>query len=334
MKIGTHNGVFHADDCFAVAALTLLKLSSKVEVVRTRDAAKLSECTYVVDVGGVYDTTTGRFDHHQGDFYDPKGSLEDNLARGSVRANGVPYSSFGLVWDVHGEAICGDRETALAVDTCLVQFIDAADCGYRLAGYPQLDNGWDRPRSLSACISLINPTWEEPKDFDDAFGRAVEVAKRVLVGVMADVACRGDTSAVAEGIAALAPQFQERYEAFQRGTANAAELVREAQDAAAGQPVVVFDRFVPWAESVFPAENLFAVFLAETGTWMVQCIAPKPGSFEKRKALPAHWGGARDEAMDAMTGVAGCVFTHIGLFICGHKTREGALALAKLAVEA
>lgn len=336
MKIGTHNGIFHADDAFAVAALLLAGDHDgprETGIVRTRDEKLLAECDYVVDVGGVYDSDTGRFDHHQRGFYDPKGSLEENLARGACRPNGVPFSSFGLVWKDLGAQVAGDAVRARQVDECLVQFIDAADCGYRLQGYPQLDNGWDRPRSLSACLSLINPTWEEEKDFDGAFERAVKAAKRVLLTAIA-LAGTNRESEFQAAVQQLAPLFQERYEAFQRGTANAAASVKEAQEAAAGQPVVVFDRFVPWAESEFPAENLFVVFPSEVGTWMVQCIAPFPGSFDKRKALPASWGGARDEGFDAMTGVAGGVFCHIGLFIAGHKTREGALALAKLAVEA
>ena len=334
MKVGTHNGIFHADDCFAVAALSLLKVSSEFEIVRTRDAEKLAECDFVVDVGGVYDPEKGRFDHHQRGFYDPKGSLEENLASGSVRASGVPFSSFGLVWAQHGAEICGDQEMVALIDEALVRFVDASDCGYRLEGAPQLDNGWDRPRSLSACISLLNPTWEEEgKDFDGAFAHAVKIAKRVLLQAII-LASEKEIEELPARVQAMAPEFQGRYEAFQRGAANAEAAVLEAQKAAEGQPVVVLEQFVPWGEFEFPAEQLFIVFPSEVGTWMVQCIAPKPGSFEKRKALPAHWGGARDEAMDAMTGVEGCVFTHIGLFICGHKTREGALALAKLAVEA
>ncbi len=299
MKIGTHNGPFHADDAFAVAALTTM---GPAQIVRTRDEGILAGCYYVVDVGGVYDITTGRFDHHQRGFYDPKGLLEANLAREAVRPNGVPYSSFGLVWRCFGAAICGDQKVADKVDETLVQSVDAADCGFALQGAPKVERL--RSLSISATVSLLNPTWEEQGDFDSAFTDAVLLASKILRRAIASA----------------------------QGTVHAESSVKAAQEAAAGSPIVAFDRFVPWGEYTFPAGQLYTVFPSEVGTWMVQCIAPVPGSFDKRKPLPVTWGGLRDAGLDAVTGVEGGVFCHGGLFIAGHKTREGALALARLAV--
>ncbi len=48
LKIGTHNGMFHADDLLAVALLKLIYPDA--EIVRTRDAKTLDECDIVVDV--------------------------------------------------------------------------------------------------------------------------------------------------------------------------------------------------------------------------------------------------------------------------------------------
>jgi uncharacterized UPF0160 family protein len=38
---------------------------NQAKVIRTRDSAKLAECSVVVDVGGVYDPTKHKYDHHQ-----------------------------------------------------------------------------------------------------------------------------------------------------------------------------------------------------------------------------------------------------------------------------
>jgi uncharacterized UPF0160 family protein len=45
--------------------LKATKEFSGANLIRTRDASKLSECDIVVDVGGVYDPATHRYDHHQ-----------------------------------------------------------------------------------------------------------------------------------------------------------------------------------------------------------------------------------------------------------------------------
>ena len=49
--------------------------------------------------------------------------------------------------------------------------------------------------------------------------------------------------------------------------------------------------------------------------------------------LPDEWGGLRNEDLDKVSGIEGCVFVHSVRFIGGNKTREGVLAMAKKALE-
>ena len=67
-KIGTHDGKFHCDEALACAMLKMLPEWADASVVRTRDAETLAGCDIVVDVGGVYDPETLRFDHHMKTF--------------------------------------------------------------------------------------------------------------------------------------------------------------------------------------------------------------------------------------------------------------------------
>ncbi|MDD2786159.1 MAG: MYG1 family protein [Patescibacteria group bacterium] len=85
MKIGTHDGRFHSDETFSVAALLLVYPDA--EVVRTRDEDVLATCDIRVDVGRKYDPATGDYDHHQ--------ALPP-------RANGIKYSSLGIIWNGFG----------------------------------------------------------------------------------------------------------------------------------------------------------------------------------------------------------------------------------------
>jgi uncharacterized UPF0160 family protein len=66
MKIITHNGQFHADEVFACALI--LEHVGELEIQRTRvfDAIEYSNpSTFIVDVGGIYDSSMLNFDHHQ-----------------------------------------------------------------------------------------------------------------------------------------------------------------------------------------------------------------------------------------------------------------------------
>ena len=144
MLIATHDGSFHADEVFAVAALGLL--GDAVGVVRTRDRGKIERADVRVDVGFRDDASTGDFDHHQRDF-------------ASTRENGVRYASFGLVWRVYGARVCeGDQDVADAVDQTLVQAVDANDTGQRVT--QSLIDGV-RPMTINGIIGGFNARWDE-----------------------------------------------------------------------------------------------------------------------------------------------------------------------------
>ena len=67
-KVITHNGVFHADEVFAIALLSRFDYVS--EIIRTRDSSVIEKAlsddnTIVIDCGGQYDPLMMNFDHHQ-----------------------------------------------------------------------------------------------------------------------------------------------------------------------------------------------------------------------------------------------------------------------------
>lgn len=62
LKIGTHNGAFHCDEVLACAMLKKLPKYQDAEIIRSRDPKVLDTCDIVVDVGGVYDPKTHRYD--------------------------------------------------------------------------------------------------------------------------------------------------------------------------------------------------------------------------------------------------------------------------------
>jgi len=174
MLIATHDGSFHADEVFAVAALGLL--GDAVGVVRTRDRGKIERADVRVDVGFRDDASTGDFDHHQRDF-------------ASTRENGVRYASFGLVWRVYGARVCeGDQDVADAVDQTLVQAVDANDTGQRVT--QSLIDGV-RPMTVNAIIGGFNARWDEtptPEQERKRFDAAVALARDILTREVASVA--------------------------------------------------------------------------------------------------------------------------------------------------
>jgi uncharacterized UPF0160 family protein len=189
MLIATHDGSFHADEVFAIAALGLL--GTPVEVVRTRDREALAQADLRVDVGFRYDASTGDFDHHQRDF-------------DTARANGVRYASFGLIWREFGGRVCdGDQEVADAVDATLVQPVDANDTGQQLM--QSLVDGV-HPMTVNGVIGGFNARWDESLTLEqerERFDAAAAWAQGILAREVASAASgRRAERIVREAIAA------------------------------------------------------------------------------------------------------------------------------------
>lgn len=166
MRVVTHDGSFHADEVFAIAALTLV--DPTVEVVRSRDRNVLAGADLRVDVGFRDEPAAGDFDHHQRDF-------------DRERPNGVRYASFGLIWREYGARVCdGDEAVADTVDATLVAPVDANDTGQQLTS--TLIEGV-RPMSVNGIIGGFNAHWDDaltPEEERARFDAAVALAAGIL----------------------------------------------------------------------------------------------------------------------------------------------------------
>ncbi len=167
IKIATHSGGFHTDDVFAIATLQLLYGGENVEVVRTRDESVLAIADIVVDVGGVYDVATKRFDHHQNG--------------GPVRDNGIPYAAFGLVWREYGEKVAGGKEVADEIEHMLVLAVDAGDSGVNLY---ELKNVEIPVFELYQITRSFLPEWGSSKHKDECFVEVLDFARNLLTRII------------------------------------------------------------------------------------------------------------------------------------------------------
>ncbi|KAG9542602.1 metal-dependent protein hydrolase, partial [Aureobasidium melanogenum] len=165
--IGTHSGHFHADEALAVYLLRLLPTYSDSTLVRTRDPEKLAPCHTVVDVGGVYDDETKRYDHHQREFTT------------TFPNHSTKLSSAGLVYMHYGkDIICActglDKDSAdaeLLYQKLYDDFIEAFDANdngvsaydptaLRKAGIEKKFS--DRGFSIASVVNRLNYSHPAP----------------------------------------------------------------------------------------------------------------------------------------------------------------------------
>jgi len=167
VTIATHDGIFHADEVFALAVLKLFfeQEGKEVEITRTRDLEKIALCDMAVDVGGEYSKAKNKFDHHQ-------------KQKPASRKNGIPYASFGLIWKHFGKKITSSKKVWEAIERKLVTPIDALDNGVNLStpifkGINEYTN--------AHIISAISSAYQEDQA-RQAFIKALEFAGLIVTG--------------------------------------------------------------------------------------------------------------------------------------------------------
>lgn len=306
--LATHSGKFHCDEVFAYAvlrlALGLHQPGIDHQLLRTRKPELIESADIVWDVGSIFDVASNRFDHHQ---------------RGApTREDGTPFSAAGLVWQIYGARAVA----ALLSDSCqhLAAMISSELDGNLVRRLDEIDNGVsvDGPirgdsLSLVKLIEEFNPTWDHPGATgptagDEAFLEATQFI----------------TSALARRVQSL------------RARHVAEATVLDAHNSGNDPRILVLEQGMPWKNVIFSQDFpvLFTISPASNGNWMLDTMPPEKGSFEQRLPLPEAWAGLQNAELAAVTGVPDAVFVHVRRFVAAAKSREGALALAHLALAA
>lgn len=333
------SGHFHADEALAVYMLRLLPTYANSPLVRTRDPKVLETCHTVVDVGGEYKPANNRYDHHQREFNSTFPGRQTKL------------SSAGLVFQHLGKSIISQQtslpepspEVSQLYEKLYDDFIEAFDAN---------DNGisvYDTGKLQDLGIT---------KKFNDRGFSIASVVNRFNYAHASDEAANANKSAEqlqaeedARFLLASAftgSQFDaELLDTWQswlpaRRIVHEAFSVREKYDAEGR--ILVLNEGMPWQDHLFkieeetgkPGNVLYALFPEKPepdSKWRIRAVSRSDGGFELRKALPEAWRGVRDDQLSGVAGIDGCVFVHASGFIGGNLTFDGALAMAKKALE-
>ncbi len=238
-----------------------------------------------------------------GEYDPPRGRFDHHQLGGAgTRENAVPYSSFGLVWKHFGEKVSGDSDVARDIELRLVNAMDADDGGISMYG-----ESTPVPYGIENLIYVLDPVWtEESEIIDEQFFKAVEIAKTLLA----------------------------REIVHTKGRLMAKNFVEEAYKASSDRRIIVLDKPYPSSDVLtsYP-EPLFVIKPApDNSSWSIKGVPNYPGSFESRKLFPERWAAKRDEELVKETGVEGAIFCHKDRWIARASSKEGAIALATLAL--
>jgi uncharacterized UPF0160 family protein len=238
--------------------------------------------------------------------YNPVKKMFDHHQEGwdEKRENGILYAASGLLWKEYGEKITGSKEIAQKIEETIIEPIDADDNGIEL-----YKNNFEKiyPYSFPDYLFSFNPTWEEKIDFIKPFNCAVLEAKKML----------------------------EREIKRAKDSLDASVFVKQIYEKTEDKRIIIFDVDYPWRKALINCpEPLFIIHPRPSdNTWGVETVVKPNSKFERKMYFPKSWSGKRDGELEKITGVSGTVFCHDDIFMAVAKSKDGAIALAKLALK-
>lgn len=193
------------------------------------------------------------------------------------------------------------------VDARLVQSIDANDNGYSLT--KTYIEGAD-PYLFDDFVYSFYPTWQESSaSLDTTFLDLVEIAR------------------------ALLKREIKIAKAKEEAMIKVNSVYAETKD----KRLIILDRFWPWKDVLIQyPEPLFVVYpVPDAPAWHVRAVPAGSGRvFKNRKDFPRAWAGKREGELAKVSGISDAIFCHNKLFLSVARSKEGAIALAKKALEA
>jgi uncharacterized UPF0160 family protein len=237
--------------------------------------------------------------------HDKKRYDHHQLGKAGQRDNGISYSALGLVWRHYGLEWCeGNADLWKKMDEGLVMPIDADDNGQDLYGLTGFDV---HPIGLWDVVKWFRPSFGETFSFDEGFMGAMTMATQLL----------------------------ERYKAKCLGGLRSAEEVRRVYALQEDNRLIILDEHLPLGDFVSEVPDLlFEVYPDVNNQWRLSTIKKGDGTFASRKTLPAAWAGLQGQALAEVTGVSDAVFCHNERWIAGAQSKEGAVKMAYLALDA
>ena len=267
-------------------------------MVRSRDNNVLDTCDIVIDVGGVYDHATLKYDHHQRG-YDERFSPKVN-SDGSTNERCTKLSASGLVYRHYGKEVICEYYPELKKDTSseldwvynkmygsFLEAIDAIDTGVEPIPPTSSSKGdgegedeilqlqYFDSTGLSSRVARTNPRWNE---IDESTGGSPDPDARFEI---ASSMCGTDFLSV------LVKIVESDLPA--RSIVESAVQKRFEVDAS-GEIIRLSSGGLPWKSQIYELEQehglttpiKYVLYTDQAKMWRIQCVSVEGKAFENR----------------------------------------------------
>jgi uncharacterized UPF0160 family protein len=270
--VGTHSGSFHCDEALACYLLVNHTVEYRdAKIIRSRDPAVLKTLPILVDVGGVYDPNSQRFDHHQRGFTEVFGGKFT-----------TKLSSAGLIYKHFGREIVARLTQLTGADLNLVyervyenfiEGVDGIDNG--VLRYPSdVKAAYKVNSDLGARVGRLNAAWNETTtdaELDARFQQVRLSDSKFLKSIFFD-----------QAMAIAGEEFLAEVNSSAKIWLPAREIVASAVDQRftvhpSGE-IIALERYTVWASHIYKLEALqdvktpikYVLYCDSSGAWRIQ----------------------------------------------------------------
>lgn len=310
--IGTHASNYHSDDVTGTVILKYTNEFKNHKVIRTLDPNVLQECELVFDIGGIYDHSLKRYDHHQRGYYET-----------FTKHHNIKLCGCGLLFKHYGNEIIQNALKSLNLEEIEENQLEI----FKVLLYENFfiaidadDNGIDCSNgeiffkdntSLSKRIARLNAR-KEP------FENAQKIAEEAFLDIL---------QYCYDIMKIQYPIVQEAYE--KRFTIHSSGKILVINAGISCRECIDLIQKINGKE-----EEIFYVIQPDLGRghWKATALEKK-NSFVSLKKYPESWRGLRNEELENVCGVNGAVFCHASGFLACHETYDGMLKMVILSLE-
>lgn len=307
--IVTHLGRHHADEIFGIVILLLgpLKHKDTIYIVRNRDRYWQDKGDYVIDVGGIYDPNTNRYDHHHHEF-------------DICYPDGTLYASAGLIWLKYGISIVKDICDKVVDPAFITPSVIQEVHGKMTEIIKRIDNADNGQVGSEGVANVIgnmitnaNPTRHKFKNMP------IEYNKHFL-SCLLSIYQWFDNYLETEILVSVGDRYLDEVSK----SSDSSEYLFIPQD-------------IPWKDMLWSKWDILDKYKLiisssedEEDTWVVHSLPIHPGrSFSLRCPAPIEIRGMTTKDIYDITGIDDVKYCHKNGFVTYCNSKESAIAMAR-----
>lgn len=315
----THSGAFHADEVLGTVLIRYIPGFTKHVILRSRNREIWNLGDIVIDVGGVFDPNTLRYDHHMSTF---KEVFDEKVSK-------INLSAAGLVYKYHGKEIItnllqawGEYENLkssvdkiyLTIYKKLILYVDGVDNG--VDQYPDSKGKelYSNSTSYANRVSRLNPSILNSNDQSKQFLEAQKLAKEEFLESLKYLVFRHF------------PAYNIVLDAFsnRKSFHHSGRIVFFKQEVFFKEHLINIEE-----EQGLQGEILYVLVQTKKEGVRLMTIPKALGSFDFRKGIYTPWRGLENEELKEISGIKDIIFVHKAGFIGGAQSIESTLQMAE-----